>query len=204
MPDDPMPSILDKIKELIKRFRAGEITAKEMSEFVRSIQQGIEVVTLDPLMQALGASVRPIVSREMGEATRWIPPATLPGASALGGIATPATAITAGGLLLGGSTPRSPRGLEFAKQYATMYGEPDPTIFGGDIEPTRVAGVEKTLRRMGTVKPFIEIPTERIPPPVSRRAPDRLPFTPVTRRGPVPQRTQRTPSPSRLFRKGAR
>jgi len=55
----------------------------------------------------------------------------------------------------------------------------------------------------------------------ARLAPDQLPFTrvqpaipalpqlfrpptPVTRRGPVPRRTQRTPRPSRLFRKGAR
>jgi len=217
MPDnDTLP---DDLEKLIQRYTERGVAVPALRRLVRELLKlglptpQIETAVAQRLAQVGGANLPAPNIQAMRQAL-------LPTEAGAGWpLLKSAGLVGLGGLLMGGSTPRSPHGLAYGQQYATMFGEPDPAILGQPEDPARAAQVQTVLRRMATVEPFIETPTERIPPPVQpiRPPPDRLPVMrpgprlppdrlPYFRNGATPptppiQKARRTSKPSRLFRK---
>ena len=214
MPDngDLLPPDLEK---LITRYTERGIAIPVLRRLVRDLLKlGLPVPQIESavarrLSQVGGGSLPPPNYEAMRQAL--LPTEPGPGWPFLSGALKAGGLMAGGGLLLGGSTPRSEHGLEYGAQYSQMFGEPDPSIFGGVEDPERVAQVQAALRppapaAMSTTSAHeawrlrqVEAPKPKLPLTVSSRPRRKTPRSPRRPRG-EPGTGRRTSIPAGRFR----
>jgi len=217
MPDnDTLP---DDLEKLIQRYTERGIAIPALRRLVRELLKlglptpQIETAIAQRLAQVGGSSLPAPNIQAMRQAL--LPTEAGAGWPILRG----AGLVGLGGLLMGGSTPAPPGGVQYGTQYFQTYGEPAPEIGG------RAAGTPEEIARRENIQSILNPPkpppyahpAERTPPPARRLPPDRLPYIrelppdrlPYFRNGAAPptppvQKARRTTRPSTLFRRKAR
>jgi len=195
MPDNDIVLPPD-LEELVKRYTERGIAIPTLRRLIRELLRAglptpqIETAVAQRLAQAGGSHLPAPSYQAMRQAL--LPAEPGPGWPLLSGALKGGGLIGLGGLLLGGSTPRSERGHEYGAKYFQTFGEPDPSILGQPEDPGRVAQIQATLR-----PPSITAPIQGPKRKTQRRLRQRAPT-------PTIASPRQQPQPSRLFRKRTR